>query len=609
MWPFDSQRKNSTSKADGQLSDEAMEAIKPAGFFSTDFGGKKLKMRNGIMSNPLEKSIQVAPPTVTGVAMDSDISGDRTYGANSLKPGSFGGVPEAQLDWYASQGFFGYAVCAVMAQHWLIDKACLMPGRDAVRQGYDISIDAQVADPEAVIKAMKAFDKRYGINKSMTEFIHMGRVFGIRIAIFRVDSTDPEYYEKPFNPDGVVPGSYRGISQVDPIWCTPELTTASVSEPDSRHFYEPTFWKIGGRRYHRSHLCIFVPFPVADILKPTYQYGGVSLPQRIYERVYAAERTANEAPQLAMTKRMTVLKVNAKEFMANLSKAAENLLVWCGFRDNYGVKVIDKNNEDIGQFETSLTDLDATIMTQYQLVASIANVIATKLLGTTPKGFNSTGEYEEAIYREELESIQANDLTPLLEGHHLRVMRSEVAPKLGIQPVPTTVSWSPLDSPTAEEWATIGKTKAETDAIYAGLGAIDGVDVRAKISADKDSDYFGLAEVEAEEELAPLEGSALDSTLFDPATGEYAGARLITNQKYLDRDIVNEKRAERDYEVQVTPEFTDAKGSTYRVIIDGHHSLAAAIADGVPPQLIEADYQASEYHNAVTNGVAFDGKD
>ena len=30
-------------------------------------------------------------------------------------------------------------------------------------------------------------------------------------------------------------------------------------------------------------------------------------------------------------------------------------------------------------------------MTQYQLAASVANVPATKLLGTQPKGFNATG--------------------------------------------------------------------------------------------------------------------------------------------------------------------------------------------------------------------------
>lgn len=468
----------------------------PVGFFSTDAA---LTLGAGRQPAPLAKSIRVLPAAVAGMAQDS-----ADDGANSLKWNlSNPGIPDAIVGWYASQGFIGYNVCAVMAQHWLVDKACLMPGRDAVRQGYDISLDGEITNGDKIIKAMKAADKRRGINKSMTELIHMGRVFGIRVAIFKVDSTDPEYYEKPFNPDGVTAGSYKGIAQVDPYWCIPELTSTALAEPDSLSFYDPIFWRIGGQRYHRSHLCVYIPFPVADILKPTYQYGGVSLPQRIYERVYAAERTANEAPQLAMTKRMTVLKVNAAKFLASIEEATQKLLVWCGLRDNYGVKVIDKESEDIAQFDTGLADLDATIMTQYQLVAAEANVPATKLLGTTPKGFNATGEYEEATYREELESIQTNDLTPMLERHHLLVMRSDVAPKLGIQPVATTVSWSPLDSPTAEEWADINLKKAQTDQIYADIGAIDGMDVRNKIRADKDSDYHGLAEIDETLEVDP----------------------------------------------------------------------------------------------------------
>lgn len=448
------------------------------GLFSTDLSGLATPSQNNVQA--LVRAIPNA-----GEAMDS---------AHMLQDaGRVAGVPESQFGWYASQGFIGYQACAILAQHWLIDKACMMPARDAIRMGYEINCD----DADA-IEVLKKADKRHGINAAMREFVHMGRVFGVRVAIFRVDSTDPEYYQKPFNLDGVTKGSYRGISQVDPMWCSPILTSSSLTDPASQRFYEPEFWLIGGQKYHRSHLAIFVPHPVADLIKPSYQYGGVSVPQRIYERVYAAERTANEAPQLAMSKRLTVLKVNAAAFYSDLQKAYDNLLSWVGLRDNYGVKVIDKEAEDISQFDVSLADLDAVIMTQYQIVAAIACVPATKLMGTTPKGFNSSGEYEEASYREELESIQTNDLTPMLERHHAMALRSA-----GFVGVTSTVDWAPLDSPTAAEWATINKAKADTAAVYAGIGAIDGMDVRQQITQDKTSDFYGLAEID--ESLPPLD--------------------------------------------------------------------------------------------------------
>jgi phage-related protein (TIGR01555 family) len=461
MWPFDlfSRKENAqTSPANA------------ASVFSTDLGPL-------VTRKPGAQILQAALPTAPSVTMDS-VSPMKLELAGTL-------IPDAQLGWYASQGFIGYATCALIAQHWLVDKACSMTGRDAIRQGYEINGD----NPEA-IELIKKADKRRGINALMREFVHMGRVFGVRIAVFKVESTDPEFYEKPFNLDGVTPGSYKGIAQIDPYWITPELDAGALQDPANLKFYEPTFYRIGPQRYHRSHLAIYIPHPVADVLKPGYQYGGVSVPQRIYERVYAAERTANEAPQLAMTKRLTTFKV-PDAALGNPQKVAEVLQGVIENRDNFGVWTIGPD-DTVSQIDTSLADLDAVIMSQYQLVAAIANVPATKLLGTTPKGFNATGDYEEASYREELESIQANDLTPLLERHHALVMRSDVAPKLNIEPIQTTVDWRALDSPTAQEWTTLNKTKAETDKILFDTGAIDGVDIRRRVAADKDSDHYGL---------------------------------------------------------------------------------------------------------------------
>ena len=144
------------------------------------------------------------------------------------------------------------------------------------------------------------------------------------------------------------------------------------------------------------------------------------------------------------------------------------------------------------QFDTSLTDLDAVIMTQYQLVAAAANVPAVKLLGTSPKGFNTTGEFEEANYHEELESIQTHDLTPLIERHHLLLIRSEIAPKFNIAPFDTTVVWNSLDAMTAEEQAELNRKNAETGRILQESGAIDGADERQRIINDPDSGYTGL---------------------------------------------------------------------------------------------------------------------
>ena len=62
---------------------------------------------------------------------------------------------------------------------------------------------------------------------------------------------------------------------------------------------------------------------------------------------------------------------------------------------------------------------------------------------------------------------------------------------------------------------------------------------------------------------------------------------IISSQRYIDEKIVEAKRAACDYAITIGKEI-EIDGETYRVIIDGHHSLAAAHADGVAPQIVEA---------------------
>lgn len=413
-------------------------------------------------------------------------------------------LPEALLAWYASQRFIGYQACAMIAQQWLVDKACSMPARDAIRHGFEVMAygdgELQLSDEQQadIDEAIKRADRKFKLFKNMQEFIRMGRIFGVRVAFFKINGATRDFYENPFNIDGVKPGTYEGIVQVDPYWCVPLLSGDAASDPASMHFYEPEWWIINGQRFHRSHLVIFRNGDLPDLLKPMYNYGGMPVPQRIFERVYAAERTANEAPQLAMTKRLTIQKTDMSAIYANPELQIRHMQEMAAYRDNYGTKFIDSADEVTTQ-DTSLADLDAVIMTQYQIVAAAAGVPATKLLGTTPKGFNATGEYESQSYHEELETIQANDLTELVNRHHALVMRSEVEPDLGIESgtVRVEIDWNPVDSPTAKEYAEINKINAETDNVLLTAGAIDAVDIRNRLRSDSNSGYADLSELDA----------------------------------------------------------------------------------------------------------------
>ncbi len=495
---------------------------KPVGFLSTHADWRIPNFGEWLSANAFQRGAPV-PVSPAGVAMD-DTGGNMASIKSAFTTGQAGIIPQNLFAWYVSQGFIGFQACAIIAQHWLVNKACSVAPRDAVRKGYEITSNNGEDLPVAILDRIRQLDCDYKINKQLVEFARFNRVFGIRIALFVVESNDKEYYQKPFNPDGIRPNSYKGISQIDPYWITPELDADAAANTASPFFYEPTYWRINGIRYHRSHLVLIRHGEVADVLKPSYIYAGVPMPQQIFERVYAAERTANEAPLLAMTKRTTVMNVDMDAVIADQAAFEERLALWIYYKDNQAVKVAGLD-ETVSQIDTSLADLDAVIMTQYQIVAAIANTPATKLLGTSVKGFNATGEFDESVYHEYLETIQTDELTPLLERHHLLCLRSDpelIAHAIEFGEITVAVNWLPLDSMTETEQADVHLKDAQAMQALQATGAIDGLDIRRRLTLDKSSGFNGLEmpddDAGAMLETDPDTGLPLDNGLPPEAT-------------------------------------------------------------------------------------------
>jgi len=394
-------------------------------------------------------------------------------------------------DWYGSQGFIGYQGCALLAQNWLISKACAMPAEDAVRKGWELTTNGGAELSAEKRDKIRALDKEYEIKKNLIEFINYGRVFGIRCAVFLIDGID---YEKPFNIKGVKPGSFKGISQIDPYWITPELSMEASSSTLNKDFYVPTWWRVDGLRIHKSHVVTFIPNPVADVLKPTYFYGGMSTTQQIYERVYSAERCADEVPQLIFTKRTNVMFADMEEAMANCQKLEDKLRAWAYYKDNYGIKLLGEE-ERYEQHDTGLSDLSANVTDQYKLVASAAGVPASKLLESSvdTSALSSDGSYMSENYREDLESIQSDHLEPFLDRYYRILQKSEMLEEDDLN---ITIKWNELDALTEEQRANVNLINSQTDLNLKNAGGIDGAMIYSRVTEDPNSGHDSIEEYE-----------------------------------------------------------------------------------------------------------------
>jgi phage-related protein (TIGR01555 family) len=458
--------------------------------------------KDEIVKQIFQRDFSLLMPKKNGkaVAMDSQVCNCSFKGEN---------IPDDILKFYGSQYFIGWQACALLRQNPYIDKACTIPAQDAISPDYKISYventDNKSENDEEKLAEMKAIsDKDYNIKDVCYRANVNKKTFGISLVVPVVDGVN---YEKPYNIEAVKKGSYKGMTVVEPYWTAPRLDSNAVSNPMNTGFQEPTWWRMpNGTLIHKSWCIKRCNSELPDILKPTYYYGGVPLTQKIYERVYAAEKVANEAPLLALTKRMLVVDANIENLVANEEEVQKTINMAQYYRDNFSLWF--KNpDDDIKQIDTSLTDFDSLVMTQYQLVACIADMPATKLLKTQPKGFNATGEYEQKDYIQSLQAIQEQDFIPILRMHYELFTKSFYG-----EAVDLAIVFNPIDTPSEKDTAEVAKIWSDVDSNYIAAGVMSAEEVRDVRRSQDDSPYSALAD-DIEGDIEPSLEQAADEAL------------------------------------------------------------------------------------------------
>ena len=352
--------------------------------------------------------------------------GERVVMDDMYKPvGWANNLPEEMLPFF-SEYFIGFQACALLAQNTYIKKICEIPAQDAVAVDYKLHYRDDEADKDdntdkkeeqkllADIKLDS--DKNYGIKDIVKRANINKKIYG-QVIVIPTFSVDVDM-EKPYSPKAIKKGTYTGMQIVEPFWVTYDLTMDEVSRPDKKGFYEPEYYHVnGGKKIHKSWIRKLVNGTVADILKPTYYYGGIPLPQQVYSRVFCAEKVANEAPKLALSKRLLVVDGNINQMIANPDDAEQVMRGLSDVRDNFGF-MIKNPGDQVMQVDTALADFDALIMTQFQLVAAIGEMPVTKLMKTQLKGLANSGDYEMKDYAQTLLAIQENDFNYIMDFHY-----------------------------------------------------------------------------------------------------------------------------------------------------------------------------------------------
>lgn len=431
------------------------------------------------------------------VAMDSADACDVKGLQNVYQPNLLG--QEIIFTHFAAKSFIGYNNCAILAQDWLINKCCVLPCDDAIAINYDVMLDEPdiTSEDKDIISELKKIsnEERFKIKEVCKEFAENKRKFGQSLCIPLIENAD---YSNPFNIDAVAPTSYKGMINIEPIWVAPVLDTEATTNPVSKRFYKPTWFRLpNGGLIHYTWFIFNTYADVPDILKPTYYFGGYPLPQLLYEQVYAADKTAKEAPMLAQSKRLNYIEGNLNQFINNSDTLSKTLDLVSRLRNNWGWLFVGREQK-IGQIDTSLTDFDAVTMLGFQIVAAISGVQSARLLETSPKGWQSSGSLEDKNYSKLLLSIQNADFCPILNMHYKLLAKS----LYDIEKEYTCV-FKPIDTPTEKERAEIKEINSRTDMNYIQAGVVSPDEVRGVLREDVNSGYNALSE-EMEETENPF---------------------------------------------------------------------------------------------------------
>lgn len=506
-------------------------------------------------------------------------------------------IPLDILEFYGKHFFIGWQACALLRQNAYIDKACTVPAQDAISCDYKITYaenneKTEEVDTEKLQEMKRVSDKDYNIKEICYRANVDKKTFGISLVVPVIDGVD---YAKPYNIDAVKKGSYKGMTVVEPYWTAPQLDSNAVNNPMNVGFQEPTWWRMpNGTLVHKSWCIKRCNSELPDILKPTYYYGGVPLTQMIYERVYSAEKVANEAPLLALTKRLLIIDANIENLVANEAEAREKINMAQYYRDNFSMWF--KNPDDqVQQIDTSLSDFDALVMTQYQLVAAIAEMPATKLLKTQPKGFNATGEFEQKDYIESLQRIQEQDFLPILKMHYELFTKSFYGKVIDL-----SVVFNPVDTPTEKETAEVAKIWADIDASYVSAGVMSAEEVRDIRRSQEDSPYSTLAddiENEVSQEVEQVADEALDEDdvkyWFSTKSGAHIPVKEGQSQSEAIKSFFEDKKKEESSDLIKDEDENFGKSGTYQLYRAGNLSAPNGMIF-LTPSVREATYYADE---------------
>lgn len=307
-----------------------------------------------------------------------------------------------------------YAECAFLANDSIINNAISKITNEIFRKGGKIVLENQEQDfeTEFIKKLEKRIDKLKffdTLHKAvMTTLTYGGALIYIDTNIGQNSTlADPIYFKKDF----ITSETITNLRVIEPYLCG--AVDVNSSNPLNVDFMQPNKWYISGAGVvDKTRLVNLSFFNAPDMLKPLYNYFGISLPQFMKDFVKIADGARQALGDIFTRFRTTILKTDLSKISAQ--EAMDRVGAINKLRNNLGTLLLTSDEEYVESI-TNLTNLDKLLAQMQENIAVSARMPAVKLLGLTPGGFNATGDFDLKSYYDEVMSYQNSIVKPIIE--------------------------------------------------------------------------------------------------------------------------------------------------------------------------------------------------
>lgn len=295
------------------------------------------------------------------------------------------------------------------------------------------------------------------------------------------------------------------VKAVEPMWTTP--SGYNSIDPGAPDFYKPPVWFMLGQQVSADRLLTIVTRPLPDMLKPAFNFGGMSLSQLAEPYVENWLRTRQAVADLIDNYSTTAIKTNMGSTLNDESDDGSSLMdrveLFTATRSNKGLMTLDFDTEDLVQVNTPLGGLHELQAQALELLCVVSREPSVILTGIEPSGLNASSEGSIKVFFDWIAAVQEAywwaPIDTIIKILQL-MMYGSIDPDI-------TWSFVSLFQMTPAELAEIRAKDAASASAYVAAGAIDGEDIREKIARDPDSGWQGL---ELDKEIAPLPGTDTD---------------------------------------------------------------------------------------------------